>query len=124
MGTASKILIVNSDITDLSITSILFSKKGYKVFAAKNNTIAKNYLITAKPDVVICDMAPHDYSNENTVGFLHDVNLMNIPLLVASGTTLSINKLFNSNTKLLGFFSKPFFFEDLLVKINEITQQA
>ncbi len=121
MGTIAKILLVNSDITDLSITSILFSKKGYKVLTAKNNIIASNYLVNDKPDVVICDITPNNYSGGNTTAFLEDSNLLNIPLFIASTKSFEIGDGFNTNAKLLACYTKPFFIEDLFVKIKELT---
>lgn len=118
MEAKGKILLVNSDLMDLTITAMLFTLYGYTVFSAKDNTIAEKHLQSNPTDIIICDLPVTNYDGLEFIGYIRNNNLSKAPVIITSA--LPVEKIMPDNTLMIDYFPKPFLFEDLLDKVKEM----
>ena len=68
------ILVVDDDADALELMHTILESCGARVLAASNTTHARGYLLTATPDLIVCDLA---MPREDGPSFIHSVRSSN-----------------------------------------------
>ena len=68
------ILVVDDDSDALELLHTILESCGARVLAASNTTHARGYLLTATPDLIVCDLA---MPREDGPSFIHSVRASN-----------------------------------------------
>jgi CheY-like chemotaxis protein len=68
------ILVVDDDRDALELMQTILEACGARVLAASNTTHARGYLLTATPDLIVCDLA---MPREDGPSFIHSVRASN-----------------------------------------------
>ena len=124
MELKGKILLINDDVLELSLTSLLFTLHGYKVLESRTNSLKKKYALSDSPDVIICDIKIVNHLGLEYIDHIRNNFMIPIPVIITS--TLpeeeEINKI--RSLSMIDYFPKPFLFEELLKKVKETTSVA
>lgn len=62
------ILVIEDDADALDLLGTIFESCGARVLAASSTTHARGYLLTGRPDLIVCDLA---LPRENGLSFIH-----------------------------------------------------
>lgn len=101
------ILIVEDELSQLTLLKHLFEKEGYSAYTATNGTEGFEKAKTLKPDAVLLDlMMPFG----DGVTMLHNMNtdseLSDIPVIILTNLTMNDNLKKNMNLRKDRFFTK------------------
>ncbi|MCX6744402.1 MAG: response regulator [Candidatus Parcubacteria bacterium] len=122
-----KILVVDNDLDTLETICLSLEAGGFKVIRAEGGQKALNLLKTETPDLILLDIMMPEIDGIQVAKKLDaDIKTQKIPIMFISALPVESNN-FKSAIKetenlknIKGAVEKPFKFEDLINKINQV----
>ena len=119
-----KILVADDESDLLEMTLLRLKKTGYDAFGAEDGREVQELARQLLPDLIILDIyLPYIEGDEIAKIFKKDEKLKNIPIILISATTQSLEKKARE-CGADGFFLKPFDPADLIAMIRKFVPEG
>ncbi|MCB1043989.1 MAG: response regulator [Acidobacteria bacterium] len=117
----ARILIVDDDITIITLIRALLEQSGHEVFGITNPSDIEHFLERHEVDAVLCDLIMPDMSGWEVYEFLRRrPDTMELPVLFVSGTTDISQKVRGIRSRFCDFINKPFQPPELLARLDKL----
>lgn len=122
-ATTAKIIIVDDTVDNLRLLSNLLSEQGYEVRKALNGRMALTAVQAAPPDLILLDiMMPEMNGYEVCSQLKASETTREIPVIFLSALDDAFDKVKAFNVGGVDYITKPFYFEEVLARIeNHLT---
>jgi two-component system KDP operon response regulator KdpE len=117
-----KILIADDDPQIVRALRIMLSARGYEVLTAFTGAEALNQAIEHHPDLVILDLGMPQLNGIEVIESLRGWS--QLPILVVSGRTDSVDKVNALDVGADDYVTKPFAADELLARIRALTRRT
>ena len=115
------VLIADDDLEILGLTRSLLRRRGFEVFEASDGDEAMRQLLENLPDLVILDvMMPGQSGWEVCRSIRETDSLKDMGVIMLTGVGERLNEMTSPLYGADAFIDKPFEFEDLDAKIDEL----
>ena len=120
---ASKILLIEDDISLGQTVSELLEVNDYEVKWCQNGLEAYHYLETKMPDIIVCDLMMPIMSGEELFFKIRKLKKYDeIPFLIITADMTFETKLKQLENGVNDFINKPFKIQELIFKIKNFLQ--
>ena len=120
---ASKILLIEDDISLGQTVSELLEVNDYEVKWCQNGLEAYHYLETKMPDIIVCDLMMPIMSGEELIFKIRKLKKYDeIPFLIITADMTFETKLKQLENGVNDFINKPFKIQELIFKIKNFLQ--
>jgi len=117
------ILIIDDDIEQTKVLSMLLEYKGYKTNMVNDSTLAMPIIKKNLPRIIILDLMMPEIDGLRLLKLLKDNDETNkIPIIVYSGKAFDVDKKLALNYGADAFITKPAKAQLILQKIEELAQ--
>lgn len=121
---SKKVFLVDDDDMLRKMTELLLSKKGFEVFAIENGTKALQQLKTLIPDVILLDVMMPDMDGFSVCREIRlNPATASIPIIMLTALDNVENKVKGFEVGADDYQSKPFEINDLVTRINTMTDR-
>jgi two-component system, OmpR family, KDP operon response regulator KdpE len=117
-----KVLIADDDPQILRALRITLAARGYEVFTASNGNAALNAAIEHHPDLVVLDLGMPGLTGTEVIEALR--GWTQIPILVVSGRSESLDKVDALDAGADDYVTKPFAADELLARIRALSRRT
>jgi DNA-binding NarL/FixJ family response regulator len=122
---SNKLLLVDDDVSLISLLKDYLEIQGYQVIAANNGRQALETLEKYIPDMIICDvMMPEVDGYEFVTNLRKRPDVGWIPVLFLSALSQSLDRIKGLNLGASTYMNKPFEPEELLAQVKSILNQS
>jgi two-component system, cell cycle response regulator len=119
MACSGKVLIVDDNELIRRLASTLLTKKNYEVATATNGRVAIEQIHSFNPDVILLDvMMPEMDGFECCRRLKSNASTMDIPVVMVSSNTESIDKIKGLEIGAADYVDKPFNYGELLARVG------
>lgn len=116
---ADRIMVVDDTPENLKLLSSLLKQNGYKVFALPRGDLALEAALRNPPDLILLDINMPGLNGYETCRLLKkDPVLKDIPVIFISALNQTIDKVEAFNAGGVDYITKPFFFEEIQVRMT------
>ncbi|MEO0097992.1 MAG: response regulator [candidate division WOR-3 bacterium] len=116
-----KILIIEDEERIVAVLERRLESEGYEVITASNGRLGFNKARQEKPDLIILDLILPEMDGYQICNFLkRDRRYQNIPIVILSARSQEKDMEEAKKAGADAYFTKPFNYEELLEKIEEL----
>ena len=119
-GPRKTVLVVDDDLSHLSLADHFLSNLGFVVLMASSVDIAEQLLADAKPDIILLDIDLPERDGWSFARELRESHWQTIPIIVISGHANEGGLRRPEMALHDAFFAKPYNLDDLLMQIAEL----
>jgi two-component system KDP operon response regulator KdpE len=116
-----RILVADDDLQILRALRILLTARGYEVSIARTGAEALSQAVEHHPDLVMLDLGMPELNGIDVIEGLRGWS--QVPILVVSGRTDSIDKVEALDAGADDYVTKPFAADELLARIRALTRR-
>lgn len=115
----AKIMVVDDTPENLKLLSSLLKQNGYKVFALPRGDLALEAALRNPPDLVLLDINMPGLNGYETCRLMKkDPVLKSIPIIFISALNQTIDKVEAFRSGGVDYITKPFYFEEIQVRVE------
>ncbi len=115
----ARIMVVDDTPENLKLLSSLLKQNGYKVFSLPRGDLALEAALQNPPDLILMDINMPGLNGYETCRLLkRDPVLKSIPVIFISALNQTIDKVEAFNSGGVDYIAKPFYFEEIQVRID------
>ncbi|MBN1878485.1 response regulator [bacterium] len=115
----AKIMVVDDTPENLKLLSSLLKQNGYKVFALPRGDLALEAALQNPPDLILLDINMPGLNGYETCRLMKkDPVLKSIPIIFISALNQTIDKVEAFNSGGVDYITKPFYFEEIQVRMD------
>ena len=118
----NRVLVVDDEAQLLRALTINLHARHYEVYGAANGTEALSTAAAHPPDVVILDLGLPDMDGTDVIAGLR--GWTDVPILVLSGRTDSLDKVEALDAGADDYVTKPFGMDELLARLRAMTRRT
>lgn len=117
--TPHEIMVVDDTPENLKLLSSLLKQSGYKVFSLPRGDLALEAALRNPPDLILLDINMPGINGYETCRFLKkDPVLKSIPVIFISALNQTIDKVEAFKSGGVDYITKPFYFEEIQVRVD------
>jgi DNA-binding response OmpR family regulator len=119
-----RILVVDDEVDILSMIKLRLKASGFEVITAENGTDGLRLAKELHPDLIVLDIMLPGIDGYQVCRLLKfDHNYKDIPIVMLTARSQEEDRLWGKKTGADYYLTKPFEFNDLLNKVNELLKK-